>query len=197
MGLDKQGAKPTGLTGRIIGRLMNKLQTSLYIDYLKDNLPTDHSTLLDVGCGGGEFLNFLSKANESYLLYGLDHSPEMIELSKKINQSAIQKKRLTLMLGSVTNIMLEDACLDMVTAFETVQFWPDTGKSFSEIHRLLKPGGQLLIMNRYPAEGTKWWKMAKIKNDKEYIALLKNAGFVEISTDQEYKKGWIVGKAIK
>ncbi len=75
MGLEKQGSKPSGLIGKIIGRLMNKFHTSLYVDYFNNNLPKDNSKILDIGCGGGEFLSFLYNSNESYKLYGLDHSP--------------------------------------------------------------------------------------------------------------------------
>jgi ubiquinone/menaquinone biosynthesis C-methylase UbiE len=197
MGLEKQGAKPTGLIGKIIGRLMNKFHTSLYTDYFKNNLPKENSSILDIGCGGGEFLKFLYDSNDSYLLYGLDHSPEMIELSSKINKRAIEKNRLKLLQGSVTDIQLDNSQLDLITAFETVQFWPDTDKSFSEIARLLKTGGQFLIINRYPSEGTKWWKIAKIKSDKEYISKLENAGFSKISVDFEFKNGWIIVNAEK
>ena len=197
MGLDKQGAKPTGLIGKIIGRLMNKFHTPLYIGYFKNNLPKENSSILDIGCGGGEFLKFLYDSDDSYLLYGLDHSPEMIEISSKINKRAIEKKRLKLLQGSVTDIKLDNSQLDLITAFETVQFWPDTDKSFLEINRLLKTGGQFLIINRYPSEGTKWWEIAKIKSDKEYISKLEKAGFSKISVDFEFKKGWIIINADK
>jgi len=58
MVLEKQGSKPTGLIGKIIGRLMNNFHTSLYVEYFKNNLPKDDSKILDIGCGGGEFLIF-------------------------------------------------------------------------------------------------------------------------------------------
>ncbi|MBN1144522.1 MAG: class I SAM-dependent methyltransferase [Bacteroidales bacterium] len=197
MGLEKQGAKPSGLIGKIVGRLMNRFHTSLYVDYFKNTLPKDNSKILDIGCGGGEFLRFLYDSNESYILYGLDHSPEMIELSAKINKRAIEQNRLKLLQSSPTDISLENSYLDLVTAFETVQFWTDIEKSFLEIYRLLKAGGQFLIINRYPPEGSKWWKIAKIKNDKDYIHKLVNAGFSEISVDLEFKYGWIIVKATK
>jgi len=73
MGLEKQGSKPTGFIGTIVGRLMNKFQTAFYIDYFKNELPPDHSKVLDIGCGGGKFLKFLLEANGSYSLYGIDH----------------------------------------------------------------------------------------------------------------------------
>jgi len=107
MGLEKQGSEPTGLIGKIIGRLMNKFQTALYIDYFKNELPPDHSKILDIGCGGGKFLAFLFLANDSYSLYGLDHSPEMVALSKKVNKKAIERKRLEIIHGSVPNLICQ------------------------------------------------------------------------------------------
>ncbi len=38
MRLEKQGSKPTGLIGILIGRLMNKFQTTVYVDYIKNKL---------------------------------------------------------------------------------------------------------------------------------------------------------------
>jgi len=197
MGMDKQGSKPTGFIGKIIGWLMNKAHTSLYVEYLMTDLPPDNSKILDIGCGGGKFLKFLSDANDSYLLFGLDHSPEMIELSKKVNQKAIDRNKLAVIQGSVLEIPLENSFLDFVTAFETVQFWPNLEKSFAEIRRVLKNSGSFLIINRYPAVGSKWWKLVKIKSDQEYIRLFKNAGFSEITIDLDFKKGWVIAKAIK
>jgi ubiquinone/menaquinone biosynthesis C-methylase UbiE len=197
MGFEKQGAKPSGLIGKIIGRLMNKYHTTLYIDYFKNKLPKENSRILDIGCGGGEFLKFLNDSNDSYQLFGLDHSPEMIDLCSKVNKRAIEKKSLKLMQSSVTDIQLKNSQLDLITAFETVQFWPDTEESFLEIYRLLKESGQFLIINRYPPEGSKWWKMAKIKNDKDYIRKLEKAKFNKITVDSTFKNGWIVVLATK
>lgn len=197
MGLEQQGAKPSGFLGKLAGRLMNRAHTPVYRAYFKNNLPPDHSCILDIGCGGGEFLNFLAQANESFVLYGLDHSPEMIALSAKINKHALEQKRLKLLQSSVSHIALENSILDLVCAFETVQFWDDISQSFSEIYRILKKGGQLLLINRYPKVGTKWWDFAQIKSDYEYIALLEKAGFNNISIDLGFKRGWIVVKAYK
>ena len=197
MGLEKQGSRPTGLIGIIIGRLMNKFQTILYIEYFKNCLPPDNSILLDIGCGGGKFLRYLSAMNDSYLLFGLDHSLEMVKLSKKTNQKAIEQKRLKIIQGSVTDLSFEESMFDVVTAFETVQFWPDIDKSFFEIGRLLKSDGFFLIINRYPAEESKWWKKVKIKSDKDYKDKLEKARFGQVTIDLNYKPGWIVVKATK
>ncbi len=197
MGLEKQGSRPTGLIGKMVGRLMNKFQTILYIEYFKNCLPPDNSKLLNIGSGGGKFLKYLSEMNNSYLLFGLDHSIEMVKLSKKVNERAIDQKRLKIIQGSVTDLSFKESIFDVVTAFETVQFWPDIDKSFFEIWRVLKSGGFFLIINRYPAEGSKWWEKVKIKSDKDYINKLEKAGFEQTTIDLNFKPGWIVVKATK
>ena len=197
MGIEKQGSKPTGYIGKIIGKLMNMMHTNLYIDYFKNDLPSDKSKILDIGCGGGKFIKFLSDSNDTYKLFGLDHSPEMIELSKKINKEAIENKQVTIIQGSIANILVKKASYDLITAFETIQFWPDIEKAFIEVERLLNIGGSFLIINRYPKPGSKWWKMANIKNDQEYIAMLEKAGLGEVTIDLNFKKGWIIVRATK
>ena len=36
---------------------------------------------------------------------------------------------------------------DVVTAFETIYFWPDIEHCFNEVKKVLKPGGQFVIVN--------------------------------------------------
>lgn len=49
--------------------------------------------------------------------------------------------------GSVEHMNFTDASFDVVTAFETVYFWPGLPKCFQEVYRVLKPGGIFLICN--------------------------------------------------
>jgi ubiquinone/menaquinone biosynthesis C-methylase UbiE len=192
MGIEKQGAKPTGKTGTFIGRLMNKFHTRLYVKYFSENRPPKNSKILDIGCGGGKFLNYLANLDETYILNGLDHSEEMIELSKKVNHQLIQDNRLKLYQGSVSEIPLQDAIVSLATAFETIMFWPDIEKSFSEVFRVLDDTGTFIIINRYPPEGSKWWKLATLKSESDYKQQLQLAGFTNVNTDLTFKRGWIV-----
>lgn len=192
MGLENQGAKPTGLIGKLIGRLMNKFHTSLYTDYFKAKDIPDNFKILDIGCGGGKFLYYLSQRSDRFKLWGLDHSKEMIDLSSQLNSENVEKGRLILINGSVTKIEIENNSIDLVTAFETIQFWPDIDIALSEIFRVLDKGGRFLVINRYPKEGTKWWELAKIKSEKDYKTKFENNGFIDISIDLNFKNGWII-----
>ena len=148
---------------------MNSFQTSLYVDYFKKKNLSDNCRILDIGCGGGKFLKYLSKKGDKFKLWGLDHSKEMIDLSTHLNKKVIKNGRLKLLTGTVTQIDINDNSLDLVTAFETVQFWPNIIDAFSEIFRILDNEGEFLIINRFPKEGTKWWKMTNLKSEDDYM----------------------------
>ncbi len=197
MGIEKQGNRPTGWVGKIFGKLMNRFHTPLYVSYWQNKLPVDNSKILDTGCGGGRFLRFLSEANNSYMLYGIDHSPEMVKLAFKTNIDAVKQGRIKIFQGDVNKLPFDDLSMDMVTAFETVQFWPETEAAFSEISRVLKQNGRFVIINRYPKPGSKWWKLAHIKSDGKYKNLLNKAGFHKVITNLSFKKGWIFVEAFK
>jgi ubiquinone/menaquinone biosynthesis C-methylase UbiE len=197
MGLEKQGAKPSGFVGRIIGKMMNKFHTGKYIRYFQNNLPQDNSAILDIGCGGGKFIKHLNSKNPTYKLFGLDHSTEMIKMSRKLNQKGILNDQVEIVEGSAMEIPLEDNSIDLVTAFETVHFWPDIQKSFKEVIRVLKPGGAFLIINIYPKEDTKWWHLAQMKSDKEFTEKYIEAGFKDIQIDLDFHKGWIFINGLK
>ncbi len=141
MGLEKQGSKPTGKMGYFIGRLMNLFHTGFYKKYYDRLLPNGSTNFLDLGCGGGSLIEYLYERNKDYRLFGLDHSQEMVTLSKKVNMEAVNLGHVTIDCGTVTSLPYDSDTMDIVTANETVQFWPDIPTSFSEIYRILKKDG--------------------------------------------------------
>jgi ubiquinone/menaquinone biosynthesis C-methylase UbiE len=197
MGIEEQGAKPKGASGRFMGKLMNFFHTGFYRSYFKNIEFDDNAKLLDIGCGGGKFLQYLHKRNQKMKLCGLDHSPEMVELSCKINAQAIVLGKMELFNASVLNIPLPDNTQDWATAFETIQFWPNIDDGIKEVVRVLKPGGVFVVINRYPKQGSKWWDLASLKSVDDYKNCFESNGFIKVDCDLAFKKGWIVVRAIK
>jgi ubiquinone/menaquinone biosynthesis C-methylase UbiE len=99
--------------------------------------------ILDIGCGGGMNINRMAQSAKK--VYGVDYSIESVNLSKEVNQDLIREGRVEVHEGNVMDLPFEDNSFDIVTAFETVYFWPDIVKSFGEVKRVLKPGGMFLI----------------------------------------------------
>ena len=190
--MHSQGGKPSGWVGLLIGRLMNLLHGSIYKWALERVSVSDDSVILDIGCGGGKVVKLLSNRAFKGKVYGLDHSPEMVRLSQKTNRSSIAKGIVDIKQGSVIRLPYTDEHFNLVTAFETIQFWPDISSNLTEVRRVLKSSGTFLIANRYPPADSKWSGFLKLKNENDYKEKLNMVGFKDVSIDTSSRKGWIL-----
>ena len=143
MGFFKNMGNPQGKLGNIQLKSMNKEHTPVSLWGLKHLDISPDDIILDVGCGGGMNINRMAK--EAKKVYGVDYSVESVNLSKEVNQNLIAQGRVEIHEGNVLDLPFEDDTFDIVTAFETVYFWPDIIRSFGEVKRVLKPGGMFLI----------------------------------------------------
>lgn len=191
------GAKPTGLKGRLAGLIMNSIHANQYRRIIKHIVEEvgikDAITILDIGCGGGKAINQFSSMLKNSKIYGIDHSADMVSLARDVNKGEIEKGKVDIHQGDVTKIPYPDNYFDIISAFDTINFWTDFNKAIVEIKRALKDNGIFLIVNGYPKEGTKWWDFVKFKNDDEYRKVLSEHGFNSINI--EIEKNTIIIKA--
>lgn len=143
MGFFDNMRKPEGKLGNFQLKSMNKEHTPVSLWGLKHlNIKPD-DIILDVGCGGGININRMAK--KAKMVYGIDYSIESVNLSREVNRQEIYDGKVKVIEGNVASLPFEDNTFDIVTAFETVYFWPDIEKCFGEVKRVLKPGGIFLI----------------------------------------------------
>ncbi len=197
MGLVILGSIPKGRIGYVIRNLTNLFHIGYYREYYAAKLPEPKARILDIGCGEGSFIKYLVSQDRQYRVFGVDYSRDMIELSGGQNKKAVRNGMVTIVHAGAEHLPFSDNSLDFITANETVQLWSDNIKSFSEVHRVLRKGGKFHIINMYPAEGTKWWKIAKLKNKEDYQMALESAGFNITSLDTKTKPNWIMVEATK
>ena len=108
----------------------------------------DGGKILDIGCGGGVNIEkFLKLTSEN--VDGLDYSEVSVAESIRRNQKAVGEKRCKIIHADVCNMPIEDETYDLISAFETIYFWPDIENTFKEVFRIIRPGGQFMI-----AQGT-------------------------------------------
>lgn len=178
--------KPTGVGGKLMVSMMNFGHSALAdwgLRFLP--LPKD-ARVLDCGCGGGANIHKMLKQCPEGIVKGIDYSPVSVEKARGVNAQAISAGRCAVTQGSVDKMPFAGESFDLVTAFETVYFWPDLPKSFREIRRVLRPGGTLLICNECSgdAPGDEAWtkKIAgmRIYPAAELQRLLEQAGFRRI-----------------
>jgi len=191
------GRKPSGLLGRLIGSLMNLGHRDVYgrgLTYL--SIEPD-STILDIGCGGGAAVKLLAAKVSKGNAYGIDHSLDMVNLSRKVNKRFIESGRVEIDHGSVSCLPYSDDMFDFATAFETIEFWPNLSKDLKEVKRVLKPSGMLLIVNRHSKQNSKWAEFLQLHTSEEYRECLHEAGYIDITIDDTSQLNWILALAKK
>ncbi len=103
--------------------------------------------ILDVGCGTGHCSRQLRDSYSKAKIFGIDIAPGMIEEARK-SQSLFRK--INYQVADADQLPFEDNTFDLVFSSLTIQWLPDLKKTFSELHRVLKPGGLLLFSTLGP-----------------------------------------------
>lgn len=95
--------------------------------------------ICDMGCGPGQVARYLHDAGAS--VFGLDLSPRMVEAARRLNPDISFRE------GNMMDLNLPDAALAGVAAFYAIVNIPEESLAsvFREIHRVLEPGGLLLM----------------------------------------------------
>ena len=133
---------------------------------------------------------------------GIDYSEVSVEKSRKVNAKAIRDGRCEVLQANVMELPFEPESFDLVTAFETIYFWPDLLQSFREVYRVLKTGGTVFICNESNGDTNKDDKWIEkiggmtIYNGDQIKAVLEQAGFSGIRIEKN-DKGWICVSAEK
>jgi ubiquinone/menaquinone biosynthesis C-methylase UbiE len=104
-------------------------------------------TIADVGCGPGYLLQAIAEEFPNNTLVGLDISKEMINRARNNLASTGHGGRTEFRQGSADKLPLDDDTIDFVASTLSLHHWADPQAAFTEIHRVLKPGGQMLILD--------------------------------------------------
>lgn len=98
-----------------------------------------HSSILDVGCASGWFLNEIAKQFPSALCTGVDVYEDAIAYGKKMY------KHLNLQTADGHKLPFKDESFDIVICCEVLEHVVDPGVVLSEIKRVLKKDGVAVI----------------------------------------------------
>ena len=195
--------KPQGTMGRVVVAMMNKGHAGIASWGLSHLKLRGDEAVLDCGCGGGAniagFLGLLPAGRVT----GLDYSPVSVEKARAVNSAAIAAGRCGIVQGNVQELPFDDGQFDVVTAFETVYFWPEIARCFTEIHRVLKSGGVFMITNETSGKTgahEKWVKLVdgmSVYTGEELESLLTGAGFARVEIDEDLKEDRLNVRAYK
>ena len=196
--------KPEGFLGKIMVNGMNGGGHAAMANWALAIVTIDRDDrILDIGCGGGANIARLLQRTLQGSVTGIDFSPVSVRKSTKVNAKAIRKGRCRVLEGNVANLPFAEGSFDMVTAFETIYFWPDIEHCFNEVKKVLKPGGQFVIVNESDGSGemdAKWESMIEgmhTYKPEEIRHHLTNVGFRDINITVNEEKRWLCATAGK
>lgn len=184
--------KPEGAMGRMMAKGMNSGSHAKLAAWGFSHLKLEgNETAYDLGCGGGGNVQRLLELLPKGHVTGLDYSPVSVEVSSQTNAKAIAAGRCEIVQGDVQKLPMADASADLVTAFETIYFWPRLAHCFSEVHRVLRSGGRFMITNESDGKNAgslKWTKIVDgmtVYTAEQLEALLRQAGFASVEIDDQ------------
>ncbi len=132
-----------------------KVQWSEFQDFLP--FIKKHSKVLDLGCGNGRFYELLKDKDVDYL--GVDNNSHLLEKARENFPNTVFK------IGDMADLNLPDNTFDAIVSIAAFHHLPGRRlrqKSVSEMHRVLKKDGVLIL--------TVW----NLFQSKYFLVLLKS-----------------------
>lgn len=109
-------------------------------------LPVKPERILDVATGTGDFALTSYEILKPAKITGIDISEGMLELGRKKIAKAGLDTHIELLNGDSEAILFEDNSFDAVTVAFGVRNFENLEQGLSEIKRVLKPGGRLIVL---------------------------------------------------
>ena len=198
-----QTRKPEGMLGKMMLKGMNSGHAKV-ADWGMDHLNKKGAeAILEIGCGGGRNAGELLKRYPGSHVNAVDYSSLSVEKATEYNRAAIKEGRCACQQADVSSLPFGEKQFDLATAFKTIYFWPGLTHCFSEVCRVLKPGGIFLIVNGSDGEDKASQKYENIIDGmktytgKQLEETLKVAGFSKVVCDHHTSRPWLTVVAEK
>jgi len=155
------------------------------------------AVIVDLGTGPGILAIELHKLLPQAKIIGVDLSSDMLEIARK-NADEAGMSDFETRLGKAEEIPIESDSVSLVVTQSSFHEWEDQRKGLSEIFRILKPGGSLMLKD-YNWDWLSGWRRSLLKflltmvgesyedhvgmfkfTFDQVAGLLKEAGFDEI-----------------
>jgi len=151
--------------------------------------------VIDLGSGAGNDA-FIARriTGEAGQVIGIDFSEAMINRARE-NTAKLGYKNVVFRLGDIDNMPVFSNRADVIISNCVLNLVPNKYKVFSEIYRVLKPGGHfsisdIVLQGELPA---KWREVAEFYagcvsgaiQKNEYLDIIREAGFTDIKVQKD------------
>jgi SAM-dependent methyltransferase len=152
-------------------------------------------TVLDLGAGAGiDVFLAAKKVGERGLVIGVDLTEDMVAQGRRLAE-AHGYGNVEFRLGDIAHLPGDSGTIDVIISTCVIHLTPDKLASFTEVYRVLKPGGRILIADlvtagelppEVRASAAAWADcLAGAMAKEAYLETIRSAGFAEVTVVSE------------
>jgi len=175
---------PRGPLGRVGARLMPTLVGPLYAMMAKELDLQPDDDLLEVGCGSARLL--AEQTSQVHHVAGLDASEIQVGMARRRLADRIAAGTAEVVLGDAMALPWPDGRFSVVGSLNCLKFVPDPAKALREMHRVLRPGGRVVLT--IDEQMDKWGRAGEIDafgqwqwSPDDARRMMEEAGFADVS----------------
>lgn len=136
-------ALPTGRWAKLMGWFMGRGNLAEQREVFDTVAIRTGEHVLEVGYGPGVLVEYFLRAGAK--VSGVDPSNDMREMATARARKVVDSADVDLRVGTAEETTFADETFDAVVSVNNVPMWSSLEAGFAEAHRVLKPGGRLIV----------------------------------------------------
>lgn len=141
-----QAKKPSGFIGRFLMTNIFSVGNADLNFFVKEILDLQREDrVMEIGFGPGKLINEMAKITSEGFVEGIDFSQVMLEKASKLNKQYISEGKVRLHKGECSSLPFDSETFDKLCTVNTLYFWKEPNIYFSEMLRVIKRRGKIVI----------------------------------------------------
>ncbi len=179
--LASQLGHPRGTLGKLVAGMLNRGNRPAIAAAVTAAEVIPGDCVADIGFGGGVGLPLLlDRTGTDGVVYGVEISQDMLNRARSRFTGPIGSGRLRLLAGSMDQLPFDTDSLDAIITVNTIYFVADLDRACTELARVLRPKGRLVIGIGDPEAMAKMPFTSHgftLRPVSDVLAALRNSGF--------------------
>ncbi|WP_416728780.1 class I SAM-dependent methyltransferase [Fictibacillus sp. JL2B1089] len=178
--IDQNYQSPKGLVGTYIVEKMvrqHKPETEWTIGLLELQ---DRDHVLELGCGAGYAIQRITDRYLVQEIVGIDLSATAIRSATARNKKTVNNEGTKLIQANFNDLPFPDKMFNKVFSIQTIYFWEEIDTIVSEIFRVLKTGG-MVVITFSNGKDDETWKSVQEVSENQVMPFMMETGFKDVS----------------